>query len=97
MDRRADGADNRHQTCELASIQSEIGTAGGPMNLQLNNDEVQVFREMLHDYLPGLRFEVARTDAPEIRHALVVRQALCERLFAELAATSSEGGRRSNA
>jgi hypothetical protein len=67
------------------------------MNLQLNNDEVQVFREMLHDYLPGLRFEVARTDAPEIRHALVVRQALCERLFAELAATSSEGGRRSNA
>ena len=63
------------------------------MNLQLNNDEVQVLREMLHDYLPGLRFEVARTDAPEIRHALVMRQTLCERLFDELGSSSSEGGR----
>jgi hypothetical protein len=67
------------------------------MNLQLNNDEVQVLREMLHDYLPGLRFEVARTDAPEIRHALVIRQTLCERLFDELGLTSSEDDRRSSA
>lgn len=67
------------------------------MNLQLNNDEVQVLREMLHDYLPGLRFEVARTHAPEIRHALVLRQSLCERLFDELGPTSSEDVRRSSA
>jgi hypothetical protein len=67
------------------------------MNLQLNNDDVQVLREMLHDYLPGLRFEVARTDAPEIRHALVLRQSLCERLFDELGSTSSEDVRRSSA
>jgi hypothetical protein len=67
------------------------------MNVHLNSDEVQIFREMLHDYLPGLRFEVARTDAPEIRHALVMRQTLCERLVDELGPIPSEDGRRSSA
>ena len=69
------------------------------MNLQLNNDEVQILREMLHDYLPGLKFEVARTDAPEIRHVLVKRQTLCERLVDELDGplTPSEAARRSSA
>lgn len=69
------------------------------MNLQLNNDEVRILREMLHDYLPGLRFEVARTDAPEIRHVLVKRQTLCERLTDELDGqlTPSEAERRSSA
>jgi hypothetical protein len=54
------------------------------MNLQLSDDEVQTFREMLHDYLPGLKFEVARTDQKEILHVLVKRQNLCERLVEEL-------------
>jgi hypothetical protein len=54
------------------------------MNVTLSDDEVQTLRELLHDYLPGLRFEVARTDATEIRHVLVKRQALCERLLGEL-------------
>jgi hypothetical protein len=58
---------------------------GGLMNLQLSDDDVRTLRAMLHDYLPGLKFEVARTDAPEIRHALVKRQVLCERLVDELA------------
>ena len=67
------------------------------MNVQLNSDEVQILRGLLHDYLPGLRFEVARTDAPEIRHALVLRQTLCERLVDELGPTASEDDRRSSA
>ena len=54
------------------------------MNLQLSDDEAQTLQGMLHDYLPSLRFEVARTHAPEIRHALVERQTLCERLADEL-------------
>jgi hypothetical protein len=54
------------------------------MNVQLSDEEGQTLREMLHDYLPGLKFEVARTDAPEIRHELVKRQTLCERLVDEL-------------
>jgi hypothetical protein len=56
------------------------------MNVQLTDDEVQTFRQMLHDYLPGLKFEVARTDEKEMLHALVKRQTLCERLIQELGA-----------
>jgi hypothetical protein len=67
------------------------------MNVQLNSDEVQILREMLHDYLPGLRFEVARTDAAEMRHALVLRQTLCERLIDELGPIPLEDDRRSSA
>ena len=67
------------------------------MDVHLNSDEVQILRDLLHDYLPGLRFEVARTDAPEIRHALVLRQTLCERLVSELDPIPSEDGRRSSA
>ena len=54
------------------------------MDVTLSDDEVQTFRELLHDYLPGLKFEVARTDAREIRHVLVQRQELCERLIGQL-------------
>jgi 5S rRNA maturation endonuclease (ribonuclease M5) len=56
----------------------------GLMNLQLSDEEGQTLREMLHDYLPGLKFEVARTDRPEIRHELVKRRTLCERLVEQL-------------
>jgi hypothetical protein len=54
------------------------------MNMTLNDDEVQTLSGFLREYLPELRFEVARTDAPELRHALVKRQTLCERLLDEL-------------
>jgi hypothetical protein len=58
------------------------------MDLTLNDDEAETLRGLLHDYLPGLKFEAARTDEAELRHVLVKRQTLCERLIDELGATS---------
>jgi hypothetical protein len=56
------------------------------MQLTLSDEEAQTLRRILRDYLPGLRLEFARTEiaARELRHELVKRQELCERLFAEL-------------
>jgi hypothetical protein len=54
------------------------------MQLELNDDEARTLRAMLNAYLPDLRREVARTDAHDYRHELVMRQNLCERLIAEL-------------
>jgi hypothetical protein len=39
---------------------------------------------LLHDYLPELKVETARTAAGDLRHVLVERQMLCERLLKEL-------------
>jgi hypothetical protein len=55
--------------------------SGGTMRLDLTDDETRIFRQFLHDYLPTLRREIARTDARDFRHELVKRQDLCERLL----------------
>lgn len=65
------------------------------MHLDLSPEETEVFRSLLHDYLPELRREVARTDARDFRHALVKRQDLCERLLADLDAEAHDGALRS--
>jgi hypothetical protein len=54
------------------------------MRLELTDEEIVTLRSMLHDYLPDLRREVAATDARDMRHELIKRQDLCERLLEQL-------------
>jgi hypothetical protein len=54
------------------------------MQLNLSPDEAILLRELLADYLPALRREVARTEQHDLRHPMVQRQELVERLVDEL-------------
>lgn len=54
------------------------------MELILSSDETMLLRDLLADYLPALRREVARTERHELRHLLVQRQDLAERLLEQL-------------
>jgi hypothetical protein len=56
------------------------------MQLTLTVDEAQTLRRVLQHYLPDLRREFAHTDiaSRELRHELVRREELCERLLAAL-------------
>jgi len=57
------------------------------MILELSDADAQELHELLHDYLPELKREVARTDVRTLRHELAQRQEMCERLLTELGAT----------
>jgi len=59
------------------------------MQLTLTNREVDILSGLLQDYLPDLKREVARTEQHELRHLLVERQELGERLLAQLAPSPS--------
>jgi hypothetical protein len=59
------------------------------MQLDLTERETTVLRELLRDYLPALEREVARTEQHELRHGLVERQNLVERLIARLGNSST--------
>jgi hypothetical protein len=54
------------------------------MRLDLSDEDTATLRALLHNYLPDLRREVAGTDVRALRHELVKRQDLCERLLAHL-------------
>jgi len=54
------------------------------MDLALSDDDVVTLRGLLHDYLPQLQREAARTDAKPLRHVLIKRQTLCEQLLVQL-------------
>jgi hypothetical protein len=54
------------------------------LNLSMTDAEGRTLRELLADYLPALRLEVARTEVKEFRHHLLERQELCERLLGML-------------
>jgi hypothetical protein len=54
------------------------------MQLTLSSDEAIILRDLLADYLPALRREVARTEQHDLRHLMVQREDLVERLVEEL-------------
>lgn len=54
------------------------------MPLLLSDDESALLRDLLDDYLPALRREVARTEQHQLRHLLVQRQDLVEQLLERL-------------
>jgi hypothetical protein len=56
------------------------------MQLVLSDDEVVLLLGLLSDYLPELMREVARTEQRELRHFLVQRQNLVERIVEQLEA-----------
>lgn len=56
------------------------------MTLDLSPDEAQRLRQLLQDYLPDLRREGARTEEKTLRHELVLREELLERIVTQLAA-----------
>jgi hypothetical protein len=54
------------------------------MQLILSDDDTAVLRDLLADYLPALKREVARTEQHELRHLMVLRQELVERMLEQL-------------
>jgi hypothetical protein len=54
------------------------------MQVLLTDGEAVLLRELLADYLPALRREVARTEQHDLRHLMVQRQDLVERLLQQL-------------
>jgi hypothetical protein len=54
------------------------------MQLILSDDDTAVLRDLLADYLPALKREVARTERHELRHLMVLRQELVERMLEQL-------------
>lgn len=54
------------------------------MQIDLTDDDARTLRAVIHDYLPGLRRETARTDAREFRHEMEKRLDVCERLLEQL-------------
>ena len=54
------------------------------MQLVLSDAETVLLRDLLADYLPALRREVARTEQHDLRHLLVQRQDLVEQIIEQL-------------
>jgi hypothetical protein len=54
------------------------------MQLVLSDAETVLLRDLLADYLPSLRREVARTEQHDLRHLFVQRQDLLERILEQL-------------
>jgi hypothetical protein len=59
------------------------------MQLVLSDAETVLLRDLLADYLPALRREVARTEQHDLRHLMVQRQDLVERILGQLREATS--------
>jgi len=51
------------------------------MQVELSDEEWHTLRLLLHDYVPQLQREVARTEDRDFRHELVRRQEVAEHLL----------------
>lgn len=63
------------------------------MKLDLTQEDAQRLGQLIQDYLPDLQREMARTDEKSLRHELVLREDLCERLVAKLKAADGDSTR----
>lgn len=54
------------------------------MELILTDEEARTLHALLSDHLRDLRLEVARTEAKDFRHVMLLRQELVERLVTQL-------------
>jgi hypothetical protein len=54
------------------------------MPLFLSDEDTTLLRDLLADYLPSLKREVARTEQHDLRHLMVQRQDLVERVLEQL-------------
>ncbi len=54
------------------------------MRLELSPEEVRALVDALNEYLPCLRREASRTDQRSLRHELVVREEVIDRLLTRL-------------
>ena len=61
------------------------------MQITLSDEDARLLRDLLQDYRPALQFESARTEAKDMRHQLVLREELLDRLLSALAAASAGG------
>jgi hypothetical protein len=55
------------------------------MQLTLSEREAELLRGLLQDHLPDLQREAARTEQRDLRHLLIERQELVQRLLTALA------------
>jgi hypothetical protein len=58
------------------------------MTLDLTPEDARMLAKLLRDYLPQLQREESHTEVKALRHELVLREELCERLMERLAAAS---------
>ena len=54
------------------------------MFLELTDKDAQLLGDLLRAYLPEFKREVSRTEVKAMRHELLQRQELCERLLDRL-------------